>query len=304
MKSLHSRDILDSVYPSRAFSNHFFTKGGYLETKNTIPFQSYIGRDMIHAGGTQHPSSFFFVYLRAFRGAQAPCDERRQASRSARFFKHEVCHMTTILFYYLHRDEGNWKDHLKAVIDNPNNLPLAEIERSVKSNLIDGEFFIPKRIGLQNSEHADPSDWHEYDSIESIDYDPVFLMTVEELLERLQYARRPEPKVYQVPSFVPIRLVVSWLEFLRETHQSIEIITNACKGKKTVMVFNDGDWEILSETLDLDARSGNFDNELRKDILRALDRAVTIEIDPLKALRRKIPYLETRTSNEIQKAKA
>lgn len=50
--------------------------------------------------------------------------------------------------------------------------------------------------------------------------------------------------------------------------------------------------------------SGNFDNELRKDILRALDRAVTIEIDPLKALRRKIPYLEARTSKEVQKAKA
>jgi len=212
--------------------------------------------------------------------------------------------MTTILFHYLHRDEGNWKDHLNAVINNPNNLPLDEIECSVKSNLIDGEFFIPKRIGLQNSEHADPGDWHEYDSIESIDYDPVFQMTVEELLERLQHARRPAPKVHQVPRFIPIHLAVSWLEFLRETRQSIEIITNACKGKKTVMVFNDGDWEVLSETLDLDARSGNFDNELRKDILRALDRAVTIEIDPLKALRRKIPYLETRTSKEVQKAKA
>jgi hypothetical protein len=70
------------------------------------------------------------------------------------------------------------------------------------------------------------------------------------------------------------------------------------------MVFNDGDWEILSETLDLDARSGNFDSDLRKDILRALDRMVSIKIDPLKALRRKIPYLEARTSKEVQKAKA
>ena len=111
-------------------------------------------------------------------------------------------------------------------------------------------------------------------------------------------------QIHKLPAFIPIRLAVSWLEFLRETRQSIEIITNACKGKKTVMVFNDEDWEILSETLDLDARSGNFDNDLRKDILTALDRAVTIEIDPLKALRRKIPYLGTRTSKEVQKAKA
>ena len=111
-------------------------------------------------------------------------------------------------------------------------------------------------------------------------------------------------KIHKVPFFIPIRLAVSWLEFLRETRQSIEIITNACKGKKTVMVFNDGDWEILSETLDLDARSGNFDNELRKDILHALDRAVTLEIEPLKILRRKIGLLESRTNNEVEKVKA
>jgi hypothetical protein len=97
---------------------------------------------------------------------------------------------------------------------------------------------------------------------------------------------------------------VSWLEFLRETRQSIEIITHACRGKKTVMVFNDGDWEILSETLDLDARSGSFDKELRKDILRALDRTVTIEIAPLKTLRRKIPYLEARIRKIVKKAEA
>ena len=38
--------------------------------------------------------------------------------------------MTTILFHYIHRDEGNWKDHLEAAIDNPNNLPLDEIEET------------------------------------------------------------------------------------------------------------------------------------------------------------------------------
>lgn len=111
-------------------------------------------------------------------------------------------------------------------------------------------------------------------------------------------------KIHKIPSFIPIRFAVCWLEFMRKTRQSIEIITNTCKGKKTLMVFNDGDWEILSETLDLDALSGNFDAYLRKDILRALDRAVTIEIDPLKALRRKIPNLEGRTKKAVQKVEA
>ncbi len=113
-------------------------------------------------------------------------------------------------------------------------------------------------------------------------------------------------KIHKIPSFIPIRFAVSWLEFLRETRESLEIILNACKGKKTVMVFNDGDWEILSETLDLDARSGNFDNELRKDTLRvrALDRAVTIEVDPLKTLRQKMTCLEARIRKIVQKAEA
>jgi hypothetical protein len=121
---------------------------------------------------------------------------------------------------------------------------------------------------------------------------------------KYEVCRMTTTKIHKIPSFIPIRLAVSWLEFLRETRQSIEIITNVCKGKKTVMVFNDGDWEILSETLDLDARSGNFDAELRKDILRALDGAVTIEIALLKMLRRKIPYLEARIKKAVQKVEA
>ena len=211
--------------------------------------------------------------------------------------------MTTILFHYLHRDEGNWKDHLEAAIDNPNNLPLNEIESRIKSALIDGEYFYHRNIGLLPSEYAESGDWHEFDCVEETSPRTDFVFTVEELLERLERAK-PAPRVYKIPRFIPIRLAVSWLEFLRETRQSIEIITNACKGKKTVMVFNDGDWEILSETLDLDARSGNFDNDLRKDILHALDLAVIIEINPLKALRRKIPYLESRIKKIVQKAEA
>jgi len=211
--------------------------------------------------------------------------------------------MTTILFHYLHRDEGNWKDHLEAAIDNPNNLPLNEIESRIKSALIDGEYFYHRDIGLLPSEFAESGDWHEFDCVEETSPRTDFVFTVEELLERLERAK-PAPRVYKIPRFIPIRLAVSWLEFLRETRQSIEIITNACKGKKTVMVFNDGDWEILSETLDLDARSGNFDNDLRKDILHALDLAVIIEINPLKALRRKIPYLESRIKKIVQKAEA
>ena len=210
----------------------------------------------------------------------------------------------------MHRDEGNYKDHLEAVIENPNNIPLNEIEKRIKDALIDGEFFYHDQIGLPRSEYAESGDWHEFVSVEECD--PVLstvqfpLMTVEALLDNFEIAKkgREKPKAKQIGPFVPRRLAVSWLEFLREIRQNIETITKACKGNKTVMVFNDGDWEILSETLELDAHSGNFDKELRKDILRALDRAVTIEVVPIKELRRKIRLLECKTQKELEKNKA
>lgn len=211
--------------------------------------------------------------------------------------------MTTILFHYLHRDEGNWKDHLEAVVDNPNNLPLDEIESRIKRALIDGEYFYHRGIGLVPSEYAESGDWHEFDGIEETRSRTDFVFTVDELLERLEKVK-PTPQVHKIPRFIPIRLAVAWLEFLRETRQSIEIITHACRGRKTMMVFNDGDWEILSETLELDARSGSFDKELRKDILCALDRAVTIEVAPMKELRYKIRLLEGKIQKELGKNKA
>jgi hypothetical protein len=126
-------------------------------------------------------------------------------------------------------------------------------------------------------------------------------MTIDALLDNFESAKkgREKPKAKQIGPFVSRRLAVSWLEFLGEIRQNIETITRACKGNKTVMAFNNGDWELLSETLELDAHSGNFDKELRKDILRALDRAVTIEVAPVKELRHKIRLLEDKTQKEF-----
>lgn len=218
--------------------------------------------------------------------------------------------MTNILFSYMHRDEGNYKDHLEAVIENPNNIPLNEIEKRIKDTLIDGEFFHHDQIGLPRSEYAESGHWHEFVSIEQCN--PILstvqfpLMTVEALLDNFESAKkgREKLKTRQIGPFVPKRLAVSWLEFLGEMRQDVETITNACKGNKTVMVFNDGDWEILSETLELDAHSGNFDKDLRKDILRALDRAFTIEVAPMRELRRKVRRLEDKTQKELGKNKA
>lgn len=218
--------------------------------------------------------------------------------------------MTTILFYYMHRDEANYKDHLEAVIDNPNDLPLDEIERQIKACLIDREFLTPEKIGLAISGYADPGDWHEFSGIVALDDSPQnFIMTLDELLERLAALKRVRQvqhiKVHKVPAGIPLRLALSWLEFLRETRESIEIITSICKGKKAVVVFGDAeDWKLLSETLDMDARSANFERGLRKDIENALGRAVVLDVDPLTKLRRKLRQIEQRIKTAIRKAEA
>jgi hypothetical protein len=111
-------------------------------------------------------------------------------------------------------------------------------------------------------------------------------------------------KIHKVPSNIPLRLAVSWLEFLRETRESIEIIASICRGKKAVVVFRDDDWNLLSETLDMDAHSANFEHGLRNDIDNALGRAVVIDIDPLATLRRKLYQIEHRIKAAIWKVEA
>lgn len=113
-----------------------------------------------------------------------------------------------------------------------------------------------------------------------------------------------EQKVYKIPSSIPLRLAVSWLEFLRETRESIEIIASICRGKKAVVVFRDEDWNLLSETLDMDAHSANFEYGLRQDIDSALGRAVVLEIDPFTTVRRKLRQIERRIKAAAWKAEA
>ncbi len=112
------------------------------------------------------------------------------------------------------------------------------------------------------------------------------------------------PMVYKIPSFIPVRSAVSLLELIRETHQSIEVAINICKGKKVAVVFRDDEWALLSKTLDMDAHSANFEYGLRQDIDSALGRAVVIDIDPLATLRRKLQRIERRIKAAVQKAEA
>jgi hypothetical protein len=125
--------------------------------------------------------------------------------------------MTNLILHYLHRDEGNWKDHFEACIQNPAGYTAEQAEQMIRACLIDGEFFYPQKVGLSFSI---ATDWHELDCVEAdAEETAPLVITLESLLEDLKESNTAhlQPiKVHQIPAVIPIRLAVCWLEFLRK----------------------------------------------------------------------------------------
>ena len=181
--------------------------------------------------------------------------------------------MTNLILHYTHG-----KERFEACILNPANYTAEQAEHKIRECLIDHEFFFPGKVGLSVSAAAD---WHELDRVEE-DFAGTapLATTLETLLDNLKESNKTylQPiKIYKVPAGISIRLAVSWLEFLRETREALDEISALLHKNSVVIVFkSDSDWHVIEETLRLDAQSGNFDRDLRRDIERALDRAKEI----------------------------
>jgi hypothetical protein len=90
-----------------------------------------------------------------------------------------------IKFNYLYRDGSNYKNYTGIVFGNPNNLSLNQIEKIIKENLIDGEYFYTKKWDLPELFfEVSNSDDHEFHEFESIEYteEKQHLKTTEEFL--------------------------------------------------------------------------------------------------------------------------
>jgi hypothetical protein len=181
--------------------------------------------------------------------------------------------MTNLILHYLHRDKGNWKDRFEACILNPAGYTAEQAEQMIRECLIDREFFYPEKVGLPFSVAAD---WHELDCVEA-DCEGLTPLstTFETLLDNLKESSKTHLrpiKVHKIPTGIPIRLAVSWLEFLREMRQTLDVIFALVRKNSIVIVFkNNNDWNLIAVTLRFDSQSGNFDRDLRRDIERALD---------------------------------
>jgi len=75
----------------------------------------------------------------------------------------------SIRFNYLYRDSGNWKMFGSKLFSNPEQLTIEEIERKIRQNLIDQEYFYPEQVGIKKFKfhrHLDDYSWYEFDSVE------------------------------------------------------------------------------------------------------------------------------------------
>jgi len=74
-----------------------------------------------------------------------------------------------IRFNYLHRDSGNWKKFGCKLFSNPEHLSLEDIEKKVRQNLIDQEYFYPDQVGIKKFKfhrYLDDYSWYEFESVE------------------------------------------------------------------------------------------------------------------------------------------
>ena len=208
--------------------------------------------------------------------------------------------MTNLILHYLYRDEGNWKTRLSVCVQNPAGTTAEEAEEMIRQRLVDREFFHPEKIGLEYA--VEQPDWHEIDCVEndSEGAQKPIAMTFETLLEKLEASTNLHPKASALPA-VPMRMKDSLLEFLRDLRQTVSFLKFVRKDSVVLVLRNAQDWHLIEETLRLDAESGGFDSDIRRDITRALNGTKEItNIPALRLLRSKLMRFETRLAKQAK----
>jgi hypothetical protein len=79
--------------------------------------------------------------------------------------------MPNIKFHYLYRDGANYKNHSFVIFNNPTNIALAEVEKSIQQKLIEDTWFYADKWNLPDLhfgtwDNKIDHTWHEFESIE------------------------------------------------------------------------------------------------------------------------------------------
>src|ERR1043166_9909332 len=97
-----------------------------------------------------------------------------------------------IKFCFLYRDAANFKNYGKVIFSNPINLTLEQVQRSLVSNLIDGEYFyadkwkVPDLHSFIYNSQLD-HDFHEFRCVELTNERPTVQRTVDEFLQLISF---------------------------------------------------------------------------------------------------------------------
>ena len=77
-----------------------------------------------------------------------------------------------ILFYYMHRDSGNWKKFGRKKFSNPEQLSIEEITHQFEERLIDRAYFYPELVGIKKFKFhrsMDDYSWYEFEYVEAFE---------------------------------------------------------------------------------------------------------------------------------------
>ncbi len=79
-----------------------------------------------------------------------------------------------VMFSYLYRDAGNYRNYGEIIFSNNQNLQIDFIDSKIKEKLIDGECFVHLDFGVPNLFFEDcltedDHDWHTYKSVSFTD---------------------------------------------------------------------------------------------------------------------------------------
>jgi hypothetical protein len=168
--------------------------------------------------------------------------------------------MTNILFRYMYRDGSNNKQHNHAVFANAGRNTLAEIEARLRAALEDGRFKA-EMVELETcffggEPTEDDHPWHEFVEVAETDLPPCD------------------------PASCGPRDISEFVRALEDWKQGEKQAAARKKKRRKSVIVRAAlkDWNLLEETLAMDAESAAFEPALRRDICRALHRLTVEEV--------------------------
>jgi hypothetical protein len=201
---------------------------------------------------------------------------------------------TYILLHYLHRDDGNYKEHGTALFINRKGLAEDRIVKELKDNSLDRDgAFLPRAVGMR-ALYGDEHEWHEVVGVESAASETIEddgLADVADLIRRFKRMRKKHIAPSARRAIPPVLSLVS--DVLSVLHE-LWTALYTYRGKVVLVAVHLDDFHTIEETLTMDSESYAFDPEIRHILRRGLKRMKEVDIKPIFDLRKRLMRIQKR----------